>query len=261
MQLTPGVTINRGDSVTRQTIYDLLNLALGGTVAASDLTNEVLTLASQSSPPTPGPGLVWWDRTDQLMKVYVDVVDGTGCSLWTAFGPDRFDIPMLATEPIPWGAAVQLIGDGRKVKLPPDPLTLVASGYTLSRWECAKVVGFNNTTPVNAVSCPTTPSGSWLAVAVEGFVWSWHPCNRNQGADFISVTGNPGTEMLISGITGLTGPSGISNVRGGTIWVNTESFQVRAGPHLTYTAYRLTSTPEQQWTRSLFLGPRMMPDA
>jgi hypothetical protein len=210
MQLTPGTTIERGDTVTRQTIYDLVNNAIGGTVQESDLAEYVLQAVPQSEPPTPYPGRLWFDQTEQLMKVYTDVMDDTAVSVWLSLGPDRFDVALIAAEPIPYGAAIQLVGDGRWAKLPPDPLSLEAMGKGFYEWEVARVIGFNNNGTMLAAE--TVDSGAWFSCAVDGFVRTWHPVNKNGFSSFGGLTG--GQDSLIIGITQLTGPSGISEIRG-----------------------------------------------
>lgn len=211
MQLTPGTTIERGDSVTRQTIYDLVNNAIGGTVQESDLSQGVLQMVTSSeAPSSPYPGKPWFDQTDQLFKVYTDILDGTAVSLWLSVGPDRFDTAMIAAEPIPYGAAVQLTGDGRYAKLPPDPISLDQMGKGYYEWEVAKVVGFNNNGTMLAAE--TVDSGSWFACAIDGFVRTWHPANKNDYASFGGLSGHG--DSLIVGMTQLTAPSGISMLRG-----------------------------------------------
>lgn len=256
MNLTPGVSIERGDIVTRQTIFDLVANAVGGTVNESDLSAGYRSVQAQSEPPTPAPGLVWWDMTDQLLKVYVDVIDGTGCSCWAAFGPDRLDTIVYATEPIPYGAAVQPSGDGpRAVKLPPSPLELGNMSWTDTRWEVAKVMGFHNS-GVKA-DADTAASGTWFACAIEGFCWTWHPVSKDVGAGvFLSTKGNPAFDCLISGGSGYTSHSGISDVRGGLVWLLNESIANNGGPALTYSSYR-ASSDLSQYVRQLFVRGRV----
>lgn len=214
MQLTPGTTINRGDTVTRQTLYNLLYNASGGTVEQSDLGSTVLDIMCQSEPPTAKAGRLWWDQTDQLMKLYVDVLDDTGVSCWISIGPDRWDMPMLTTEPIPFGAAVQLVGDGRKVKLPPAGSAILALGRGLAPWESAKVVGFNNNGP--RLEHATADSGAWISVATDGLVWCWYPANYGVATRLASA-GTGILDDLINRTANITNASGITDTRGGVI--------------------------------------------
>lgn len=234
MLLTPGVTINPGDSVTRQTIYNLLANATGGVVYASDVSADVIMIASQSEAPDPSPGKLWWDQTDNLLKVYVDMLDGTTVSVWQAIGPDRFDVIMYATEPLPFGAAVQPSGTGKRhAQLPPDPLTLFNMGWRTAMWEAWKVVGFNNNGP--SALHETVQSGTWFACAVDGYVWYYAPVNQHYSGQAKSAWGtgiNAQYDSLISGISTITSPTGISEVRGGLVWTPWDGFVVQSHIHM-----------------------------
>lgn len=256
MNITPGTTIERGDTVTRQTIFDLVANAVIATVQASDLNTEVLPIVVASSQSDANlqafPGRIWWDQTEQLGKVYTDMIDGTGCSVWLAFGPDRFDVALLAVEPIPFGAAVQLTGEGRKARLPPLLSDMLAQGSNFI-WEVGKVVGFNNDGIASAHS--TTPSGSWFACAVDGYVWCWYPVNRGT-TGLASDGGLQSFDSLIRQ-TDITGPSGISNVRGGLV---TDPLALTSGddrtPLLCHSHTRVLGNLVN-WQRRLFYGPRI----
>lgn len=220
--LTPGVTINSGDLVTRQTIYDLVRLASIGTVQQSDLDATVLTIVSQSLPPTPSPGLLWWNQTLQLAMVYTDMIDNTGCSVWCAFGPDRIDTILYAEEPIPFGAAVVAgqAGRPRSVRLPPNPSEHVATGITEGRFYNLRVIGLNQRTnhgQGGEATAPTTPSGAWFNCAVLGFAKAWTPVFTPQMTPGLIAAGQLSVVGYISGSTGLTGQSGATDVRGGVM--------------------------------------------
>lgn len=216
-QLTPGVTIERGDVVTRQTIYDLVRLAAIGTVQASDLDASVITILAQSNAPTPQPGLVWYDQTQQLQKVWTDVIDGTSCSLWLAFGPDRFDTAFYATEPIPFGAAVvPAPGFVRGIALPRHPTVINALGYTAGRFENFRVIGFAQNGQHGTTTNATTPSGAWCAVGTAGIVTAWAPLYHST----VNLLGLKKETMcgLLSMWSGLTGASGMTDIRGGVMF-------------------------------------------
>lgn len=217
MQLTPGVTIERGDIVSRQTIYDLVRLAVIGTVQESDMAGNTLTIVSQSLPPnSPGPGKLWWDMTAQLCKVWTDVLDGTAVSLWLAIGPDRFETACLATEHIPFGAAVEAAYGGvRTVKLPPHPTVVNALGYTAGRFENMRVIGFNQSTLHGANGtglAPTAQSGTWLAVGIAGIVNVWAPLIHNTTGFGIRPSLMAGLTSMFSGTTSPSSSDGRGSI-------------------------------------------------
>lgn len=232
--LTPGLTINPGEVVTRQTIYDILALAgLNGNVQASDLSADMITVTTQSLPPSnPPPGLVWFDQTEQLLKVWTDVLDGTGVSCWLACGPDAFDVALLAAEPIPYGAAVIPAPNLglRAVTTPTDPGSqasmVTAAGWTaLGRFYNLQFLGINQTThptlgPYNPY---TVPSGTWFTGRIMGRAICWAPGSRGNPALDASMQQDYLT-CFLSGASIMTNPSGVSMLRGavasigGTDW-------------------------------------------
>jgi hypothetical protein len=169
---------------------------------------------------------------------------------------------MLATEPLPFGAAVQLSGTGhRLVKLPPDPLALKALDWHKGFWEMWKVVGFNNDGPSDTHL--TTPSGSWFACAVDGICWCWYPMDKQDASlGYVSSRGADvgAGDGLISGYTSggtgpYTAPTGASDVRGGLVWYATNA-QV---PYLVSSLNLIRATNAQlrtHWVRRLFVGAR-----
>jgi hypothetical protein len=256
MQLTPGVTINSGDSVNRQTIYDLVANALGGEVSASDLGADVQPLTSQTDVPTPYPGKLWFDLVDQLLKVYVDELDGTGVSVWLAIGPDRFDTAVLATEPIPFGAAVQIAGTGgRRVKLPPSPTDLRAIPGLDGVWEDWKVIGFNQGGRDAASTRDTTESGAWLAAGIDGVMRAWYPARITTSIS-LGSEGNGLMDALISQTSGVTDYTG-NGVRGGILAGGLAAQQANAKVGLAIGTTRFVPTAANQWNKVIFYGARI----
>lgn len=257
MQLTPGASIGQNDPVNRQTLFDVWNLAVGSTIDEDDLdTSTIRPAVTQTDPPTPAAGRLWFDKYDQVMKVFIDELDGTGISLWTAFGPDRYEIAVLATEPIPFGAAVMFTGDGRKVKLPPDVTTL--NGYNQAQLDdaYARIIGFNNQTPTPSHN--TAASGTWFACAIEGFCHIWYPANKNTGAQWLASSA--GYDGLIEDITGATCLNAAictpSLLRGGLIWQNNSGPQ-KGNPTYLAKSTHYVDALNTQWGRNLWLGARM----
>lgn len=196
--ITPGQTISAGQVVTRQTLYDLWALGTLGQVASGDIAVGLMPLLSGTGT-TVGqlPGTILFDGRDQLWKVFVDMVDNTGCSLWLAFGPDRFEEACVAAEPIPCGAAVRVDSGqgGRWVR-------------RSSGWGDGGIIGFNQ-------DAETTASGAWLPVGVYGMVRAWFRFKPAGSTETGSSTGAPDqTVVAINWAPGAVGlnPGGNMNV-------------------------------------------------
>lgn len=159
MRLTPGITIGAADTVTRQSLYDIWNLAIVGSIGATDLSSEMRQFVVSGSAPSTAPGALWFDTTENLAKYYCDVFEGTGVSCWLAFGPDRFDVPAYATQSIPYGAAVRFVNRDKMVGLVPGPGTTPAV--------IAQTVGFNELGQ-------TAPSGTWFPMSILGLCTMWY---------------------------------------------------------------------------------------
>lgn len=267
MNLTIGTTINSGDTVTRQTIFNAVANAIGGTVQASDLDPSVLPIVAQTNvPTTPAPGQLWWDMGAQLMKVWVDTLDGTGVSIWSSIGPDRFDVAVLTAGHIPFGAALVLSASvtgatlsGRYVQVPPDPVTLRALAPTANQiWENWRVIGFNQGGSAADSDRSTAASGAWIAAAIEGICWSWHPVDWVGQSPRISSGGGSQTwDTLPSQMSGFTGPSGISNIAGALVpsaFSNINTAKSHSGIARSLVT---TSTPLTFWNKVIFWGARV----
>jgi len=261
MQLTPGQTIERGDIVTRQTIYDLVRLASIGSVAASDLDASVITILAQTLAPTPQPGLVWYDQNEQLTKVWTDMLEGTTVSLWLSMGPDRFDSAMLATEPIPYGAAVVPAPGGiRTIALPRHPTVINALGYTAGRFENFRVLGFNQNGGSSNLTNATTPSGAWCAVGTAGIMRAWAPLYHST----VNLLGLKKELMcgLYSMWSGLTGASGMTDIRGGMLFeARADGQTILGGSVVAHPLWDVKNASQpsgftmEAWGKILFNGP------
>lgn len=86
-----------GNSVTRQNLYDLLsNCSLTGTAAGVSVQHTIAVTAVSEAPAVPSGGDTWWyDLSQELMKVPINSVKGSPCSLWLSVGPDAWQIPVL----------------------------------------------------------------------------------------------------------------------------------------------------------------------
>lgn len=78
-----------GNSVTRQTLYDLLGNSTVDGFNAPVAQNVV----SQTEPPTLDNSIVWFDQANQLLKIPVTNVDGSAASFWLSIGPDSWWYP------------------------------------------------------------------------------------------------------------------------------------------------------------------------
>jgi hypothetical protein len=161
--------------ITRQTLHDMWTTATLQTITEDDLAPELLPLVSQGSEPSVAPGKIWHDPRDELYKVYTDVLDGTGVSLWLAFGPDRLETACLCAEPIAAGACVAVTYD-RYVTPASNPGD---SGDV-------RFIGVNQSGvfwPLNEGTSDTAASGTWIRVGLEGIM----PVFRNDGGAVSSL--------------------------------------------------------------------------
>ena len=184
MRLTPGVTIENTNTVTRQTLFDLLANALGGLVVRSDFESTINVITVDSTvTSSPNPGQILYDQTDLLWKCYFDMVDNTGVSLWLSFGPDRFDEALIASEPIPYGAAVRLDSTrgGRWARL--------TNGY-----QDPAVIGLNQNG--TGIVGSTTASGSWFPCGIEGFMTGWFPTKGSSTETGLAGASSPGNTLF-----------------------------------------------------------------
>lgn len=158
------------EPITRQTLQSMWNGALGA-IGQDDLADDFLALTAGSdfsdAPSSPRPGEPWWHISENVLYVYHDVVDGTGVSLWLAAGPDKFETPLLAAEPIAAAAPVDLTYDRFGVVATPH-------GQDVPR-----LIGFNQSGingPIGVNDGPTyggetTASGTWFRCGVDGLLF------------------------------------------------------------------------------------------
>lgn len=142
VNLTQPVT--DGDTVTAQTLHDLIETATITGLTAADLAAGAQVIVAQAAAPDASLYSYWWktETWEPLLFVYARPYD-----IWLAAGPDRFDFPMRAAEPIFKGAC------------------LVASGPTnvgIATDPTLNVIGFAQDSAV---------SGAWVPVACCGLGW------------------------------------------------------------------------------------------
>jgi hypothetical protein len=151
--ITRTETIVLGQTITRETIANLLENALVSSLGLSDLDESAIVVTAASEAPTAALGKWWWDQTEQLMKVY----DSTH-SLWLAIGPDRRDIAMQN-----WSGGIAGRGAVASYKLGQDDPRKVTF-WTNSADDSDHFIGS---------WAETTASGAWGPLSVMGFVWLW----------------------------------------------------------------------------------------
>lgn len=144
--LTTGVTLSDGDTVTSQTLHNMIEDATISNIAASDVSGGELCQV-QSDAPDPDNGHFWWDTnyvTGQVLRVYA-----APWNCWIAVGPDRFSIPMINGQG-------QTLRKGALVYCSAASTIAAGTGVTLN------AVGFTQ---------DTAASGAAVEVAVLGYAF------------------------------------------------------------------------------------------
>lgn len=155
--------------ITRQTLYNMWSEASLGSIAEPDLDGTVNPITQGSdfsdAPATPEPGSLFWHGSENVMYCWHDEIDGTGVSLWLAMGPDKFEVAVLAEEPIPFGYPCDLTYD-RRVEIASRtrnrPIGFNQSGILGPR-------GINDGPTYGGT---TAASGSWLRLGVDGLIFA-----------------------------------------------------------------------------------------
>ena len=101
-------TVAIGQRATREDLQDLVGEARLTNVDWSDLSSAAraaVVQASSEPPAAPADGQLWWDMTWRLLRAY-DGVSGLFC----AIGPDSFEFPAVASQPMIRGQPVRLDG-------------------------------------------------------------------------------------------------------------------------------------------------------
>lgn len=167
-----------GDVITNQDLDELMRTAGVSALSSADLSPHYMPILAASTATDPGqPGRIWFDQTEQLLKLFVDVVGDTACSVWCAMGPDRYDDVFLAAEPIP-----------------PYALLQFAAGLE-DRWvERHGLEWYPPRAVAVSVNSVTTASGAWFPACVQGITKGWHAtrptASTYSGATFDSYTVN-----------------------------------------------------------------------
>lgn len=100
-------TATLGTTVSRQDLYDLIH-----TASLTDIgvvpTNVGSVVASTNSPTCFTSTTWWFDQEAQLLRVPINNVSGSACSLWMSIGPDSWEVPIYngTADAIPRGRIV-----------------------------------------------------------------------------------------------------------------------------------------------------------
>jgi hypothetical protein len=172
------VTTDLSGTITRQTLYNIWGDAqLAAKIPESELAGDALGLrlvdAWSAAPSEPQPGTALWLTREQLFYVWVDEFEGTSVSLWQCIGPDMKEAICLAAEPIPAGAVVEPVFD-RWVRTA-DPSNPAIGGIARSAPIGICQSGLPDTTFPTNIEGTTQESGTWIKVAISGFVPAWFP--------------------------------------------------------------------------------------
>jgi hypothetical protein len=172
------VTTDLSGTITRQTLYNIWgDAALAGKITDEELAGDAIGLqivtAWSAAPSEPTPGKSIFLEREQLLYVWVDEFEGTGVSLWQCLGPDMKETFCLASEPIPAGAIVEPLYD-RWVRTA-DPSNALIGGIMRSAPIGICQSGLPDTTFPTNIEGTTQDSGTWIRVAISGFVPAWFP--------------------------------------------------------------------------------------
>ena len=136
---------NLAGVVTRQNLYDLIatsSLAGSGAGESAGVNITAVSLA----PAVPSNGNTWWwDMSNQLLKLPLNAIGNSACSLWLSIGPDSWEIPLLNTtdQTLPKGCVMSFsedAGAGFYAAKPTPPVAPAAD----------TVIGFFNALSISA---------------------------------------------------------------------------------------------------------------
>jgi hypothetical protein len=164
-------TTSLGTSVTRQDLYDLINkstLSIGAFSPAG-----VGSVVASTNPPTAFTASTWWfDQETQLLRVPLNNVDGSGCSLWLSVGPDSWETPV-------YNASASVLARGLVVGwctaancgiydiTPTIPYAAPSSASMVQRVDYAR--GSRNIRSTVGALQATLPANSWGLAVFRGF--------------------------------------------------------------------------------------------
>jgi len=145
--LSKGVTFSTTSTVTSQSLHDLIEAAVIGSVTPADITGGVVFLLTQLTVPNPSLYPFWYDSSpqDPVFRVYA-----APWNIWLAAGPHRFEMPLQ-------NGAGTLLAKGCLVVAGSN-----ASQFMIGTAPSLNMIGFLQ---------DTCASGAWGPVACQGIGW------------------------------------------------------------------------------------------
>lgn len=197
--LTTGQTLSDGDTVTSQTLHDMLENATIGSLNADDMAGgtHVLTIAD-TTPPDPNDGKFFWDSNFYLGQVFQ--VYAQPWNIWVTVGPDRLEIPFR-------NDSGGMLFRGALV----SPSKSAASACLHSSNPSLSVIGFTQATAASGAYVPVAISGiGWVAYGSAVSSASNVPRSANR-AEAFTAQGMPAGRVGMYG-TGQNSVAGAGNV-------------------------------------------------
>ena len=146
--LNKGTTITATQTVTAQTLHDLIDQATLTNLTIADVTGSIYFASVSTSTPNPSLAPFWYNNNpeDPIFRVFA-----APWNIWLAVGPDRYEIPLLNAS---GGACLK------------GSLVVVASGassFTIGSSPSINAIGFLQA---------DTAAGAYGPVATCGIGWA-----------------------------------------------------------------------------------------
>lgn len=146
--LNKGTTITATQTVTAQTLHDLIDQATLTNLTIADVTGSIYFASVSTSTPNPSLAPFWYnpDPVDPIFRVFA-----APWNIWLAVGPDRYEIPLLNSSGTECAkGCLVVVGTG-------------ASSFALGTNPSLNAIGFLQS---------TTAAGAYGPVATCGIGWA-----------------------------------------------------------------------------------------
>jgi hypothetical protein len=162
--LSKGVTFSTTSTVTSQSLHDLIESAVIGSVTPADIVGNVKVLISQTTTPNASIYPYWYDSDprDPILRVFA-----YPWNIWLAVGPHRWEMPLQ-------NASATLLAKGCLVVAGSN-----ASQFTIGTTPSLNMLGFLQN---------TCASGAWGPVACQGIGWALY-ASAVSGAHVVLTAG------------------------------------------------------------------------